>query len=68
MGHYGATDVMCCMAEFCVNVRLSTVEWAASLLTRFQFHLDTMHYTLLNVYMMCTNFLVSVILTWLSIY
>jgi hypothetical protein len=68
MVRYGATDVTCCMTEFCVHMRLSIAEQAASLVTRFQLHLDTMHYTLLNVYMMCISFLVSVLLTWLSLY
>ena len=44
------------------------MEQAASLVTRYQVHLDTMHYTLLNVYMMCTSFLVSLLLIWLSLY
>ena len=55
-------------AEFCVNKGLSIVEQAASLVSRYLVHLDTMHYTLIIVYMTCTSFLVSVLLTWLSLY
>jgi len=56
LGHYGATDVTCPIAEFCTVKRLSTAEQDASLVTRYQVHLNTMHYTLLSLYMMCTGY------------
>jgi len=44
----------CPIAEFCVIKRLSTAKQAASLFTGHHVHLDTMHCTLLSLYMMFT--------------
>jgi hypothetical protein len=57
----GALGVTCSMQEFCLTVGLSAAEQVVSSLAGFCIQLDIPYYTLLNIYMTCTSFMVCVL-------